>query len=440
MLDTKRVGAKIASLRKRMGYSQQQIADLLYISPQAVSKWENGHTLPETHLLPQLAQLFSCTIDDILIPEYLVDESDRSLSNSQAQQTIAELGDILSLLHEQTFTKTQITNALNKSIGNIGVCSIKREDSVIIEGNTITKLLVSSSQGSFELIEKKYNGNSAEIRSYDTLSKSIPTLPCVHLIDYDKQLILIDHIDDTYMSGFHYDENNENGVFFRNNLPLWLKAIADWHATFWENEDAFSHIGLDWRLASKENLRSHISMMSKDFKIYKENEKGGKIPKVWKSMINDIDDEKLNCFERAIDIMRTAYIELLENRFYTGNNITVIHGDLNPSRINISRVNGQVKFDGLQAVRIGIPTEDLAMLFALHIAPNKEKVLPYLNNYYQILSKQITNYSYQTFMSDYKLSIMENMFFVIKLMNQGIYDFAMRDKAIEAFRTFVDVS
>ena len=38
------------------------------ITAQAISKWENGHTLPETVLLPILANIFNCSIDSILIP------------------------------------------------------------------------------------------------------------------------------------------------------------------------------------------------------------------------------------------------------------------------------------------------------------------------------------------------------------------------------------
>jgi hypothetical protein len=40
-------------------------------------------------------------------------------------------------------------------------------------------------------------------------------------------------------------------------------------------------------------------------------------------------------------------------------------------------------------------------------------------------------------MKDYKISIAENLFFPIRLINRGIYDFRMRDKAIRAFETFV---
>lgn len=40
-------------------------------------------------------------------------------------------------------------------------------------------------------------------------------------------------------------------------------------------------------------------------------------------------------------------------------------------------------------------------------------------------------------MSDLRFSIMENMFYPIKLFRMGIYDLYMRDKAIKAFETYV---
>ena len=68
MLDHAIVGKQIASLRKQKKLTQEDLAEKLGITAQAISKWENGHTLPETILLPILAKLLSCTIDAILMP------------------------------------------------------------------------------------------------------------------------------------------------------------------------------------------------------------------------------------------------------------------------------------------------------------------------------------------------------------------------------------
>jgi len=84
-----------------------------------------------------------------------------------------------------------------------------------------------------------------------------------------------------------------------------------------------------------------------------------------------------------------------------------------------------------------LSTEDLAMLIALHIEPDKQKAQPLLDDYYRYLCENIKDYSFETFMTDYKIAVMEKMFFTIKHINRKIYAFNMRDKAIRAFETFV---
>ncbi|MDR2571299.1 MAG: helix-turn-helix domain-containing protein [Oscillospiraceae bacterium] len=62
------MGNRIAALRKKNGFTQEKLAEEFGITAQAVSKWENGHTLPETALLPLLSKLLNSSIDSILMP------------------------------------------------------------------------------------------------------------------------------------------------------------------------------------------------------------------------------------------------------------------------------------------------------------------------------------------------------------------------------------
>ena len=68
MLDNAKIGNQILLLRKRNGFTQDELAERLGISAQAISKWENGHTLPDTSMLPLLSQCLNATIDAILKP------------------------------------------------------------------------------------------------------------------------------------------------------------------------------------------------------------------------------------------------------------------------------------------------------------------------------------------------------------------------------------
>ena len=58
-----RIGQNIAVLRKNNRLTQEQLAQTLHISAQAVSKWENGLSVPDTLTVPQIAEYFHVTID-----------------------------------------------------------------------------------------------------------------------------------------------------------------------------------------------------------------------------------------------------------------------------------------------------------------------------------------------------------------------------------------
>ena len=60
------IGLFIKKLRKEKGFTQKELADKLNISFQAVSKWENGDTLPDTYLLLDLCNLLDTTVDTLL--------------------------------------------------------------------------------------------------------------------------------------------------------------------------------------------------------------------------------------------------------------------------------------------------------------------------------------------------------------------------------------
>lgn len=60
------VKLKVAELRKRKGIGQQELAEVLGVTYQAVSKWETGITLPDIMLLPAIAEYFKVSVDELL--------------------------------------------------------------------------------------------------------------------------------------------------------------------------------------------------------------------------------------------------------------------------------------------------------------------------------------------------------------------------------------
>lgn len=63
------LGEKLSKLRKENNYTQEQLADVLGVSRQAISKWESNLTYPETDKLVRMSKLFHCTTDYLLLEE-----------------------------------------------------------------------------------------------------------------------------------------------------------------------------------------------------------------------------------------------------------------------------------------------------------------------------------------------------------------------------------
>lgn len=60
------LGKRIGQLRRAKGIKQDELAEKLGVTPQAVSKWENDISCPDISLLPRLAQLLGVTTDELL--------------------------------------------------------------------------------------------------------------------------------------------------------------------------------------------------------------------------------------------------------------------------------------------------------------------------------------------------------------------------------------
>lgn len=60
------LGKRIAMLRRRKGLKQEELANMLDITAQAVSKWENDQACPDISLLPMLAQILDVSVGELL--------------------------------------------------------------------------------------------------------------------------------------------------------------------------------------------------------------------------------------------------------------------------------------------------------------------------------------------------------------------------------------
>ncbi len=60
------LGMRIAALRKRKAMTQEDLAEKMGVSSQAVSKWENDISCPDIQSLPKLARILGTTVDELL--------------------------------------------------------------------------------------------------------------------------------------------------------------------------------------------------------------------------------------------------------------------------------------------------------------------------------------------------------------------------------------
>ena len=88
---------KIVGLRKSNGMSQEDLAEKLDVSRQAISRWESGAAMPDANNILQLSKLFDVTTDYLLNDDY---QSDNDLPKIKEVQN-DNLGQImiLSLIH-----------------------------------------------------------------------------------------------------------------------------------------------------------------------------------------------------------------------------------------------------------------------------------------------------------------------------------------------------
>lgn len=65
-MNNEQTGKLISALRKEKGYTQQQLADLLMVSPKTISKWETAAGCPDISIITELAEVLGVTAEQLL--------------------------------------------------------------------------------------------------------------------------------------------------------------------------------------------------------------------------------------------------------------------------------------------------------------------------------------------------------------------------------------
>lgn len=168
-LNKEEIGRRILTLRKERGYTGEALAERLSVSPQAVSKWENAKCLPETAILPELAEALDCSIDSLLCPKELF-ILEAVYTDGQTQISVTRLlNDLVRGSRLSCNVNPSLTGASIES-GRLKILTVKYETAggvrfsyaVQNENLTLDRKSVSYTEaGSFQIIGAYY-GNEKE--------------------------------------------------------------------------------------------------------------------------------------------------------------------------------------------------------------------------------------------------------------------------------------
>lgn len=125
------IGTRIAENRKRKGLTQDELAEYMGVSSQAVSKWENDMSCPDITLLPKLADYFNISVDELL----------RGVTSAQAQviakEERKELGKMLFKVRIKSADGDVVNVTLPMSLLKVGLeIGLKMPQ---VSGNTALK-------------------------------------------------------------------------------------------------------------------------------------------------------------------------------------------------------------------------------------------------------------------------------------------------------------
>ena len=85
-IDKEAFGTFLSQLRKEKGMTQKDLAERLFVSDKAVSKWERGLSLPDVTLLQPLADLMEVTISELLSGQRI--QAETPLTAQEAERLV----------------------------------------------------------------------------------------------------------------------------------------------------------------------------------------------------------------------------------------------------------------------------------------------------------------------------------------------------------------
>ena len=153
------LGRRIAALRREKELTQDTLAEVLGVSPQAVSKWENDQTCPDISLLPKLARELGVSVDELLSGKQENQPLVQVLPESQRKDISAMMLRITVDSHEGDKVRVNLPMALVQAAVEIGMSMPEINGSDAMKNIDWAKIL--------ELVRQGAVGNLIEVESAD---------------------------------------------------------------------------------------------------------------------------------------------------------------------------------------------------------------------------------------------------------------------------------
>ena len=155
------IGKRISENRKAKNIKQDELAEMLLVSPQAVSKWENNISCPDISILPKLSEILGISVDELLSgkkePEtkFVPEEKRKDIKDMMLRIVVnSSDGDKV---------KVNIPCALLKVAMDCGM-----EMPVVSQNETVSSAFKNIDLAKiFEMAEKGAIGNLVEVESSD---------------------------------------------------------------------------------------------------------------------------------------------------------------------------------------------------------------------------------------------------------------------------------
>ncbi|WP_222850436.1 phosphotransferase [Paenibacillus tengchongensis] len=242
-----------------------------------------------------------------------------------------------------------------------------------------------------------------------------------------------------------FDAAAEEGVLLMEDLAPTHRNIADWnaplaagaltdllgliaefHACGWGQAD----LPLPEHLGSLGNYMQHLNYLERDYAYFRQHcafRLGAEEHALYEHCLRRLQEHAGRHIDRIHARHHTAYI----------------HGDLNACNVLYPAVPGALPvLIDLEAVRTGLCSEDLVMLFVHDFHHGEAQTMAILQQYYDILhAGLVQTYPWEQFMEDMRWSLMEGLFFPAKLLaHEGVQDEELAWKSIEACRALLEAT